>query len=189
MFGPLSLLSPGRWLLALGLVLALVLGYRAFVSHQQGIGEERARVRYDAAIAKQKGEAYAKLEAATRRVHEAERALEQARQKQEIDDALNTRTLADLRVRLRAAAGPGLRLRDPNAAAGGGWGCGGGADPKAAAPADDRPADSAEAAGLLSAELTGLLQQQAEEADAVNAAYIACRADAVNVRAIGAGRS
>lgn len=182
MFGALSLLSPGRWLLAGGLALALFLGYRAWAGHQQGIGEARATAHYSAQFAKHKADAYAKLEAAIKRAHESERILNEERHKQEKQDVSNTRTIADLQDRLRAAAGPGLRLRDPNAPTLGSGNCGGGADAKAAAPADDRPADRAEAAGLLSAELTGLLQRQAEEADIVNAAYIACREDALRVR-------
>jgi hypothetical protein len=42
----LAWLSPGRWLLVLGLALSLWLGYHAWAAHQQGIGYSRAQAEY-----------------------------------------------------------------------------------------------------------------------------------------------
>lgn len=108
------------------------------------------------------------------RVRAAEMRLVRALRNQEETDAFNKTQVADLQRRLDAAvtAGSG-RLRDPN-------GCGATRrEPAgAAAPAaEHRDADGAETAGLLSAQLTGLLRRLAREADEVNAAYASCRAD------------
>ena len=78
----------------------------------------------------------------------------------------------------RAAGGPGLR--DPWSARCGG---GGGSPAAPAAPLPTVVEQTPDAGRLLSPELEGLLLDRLEKADAINAAYIACRADAVNLRA------
>lgn len=88
----------------------------------------------------------------------------------------------DYERRLRSAAGPAGRLRDPNAK-----GCGRGGESAASTPASgpvSGPTDPAQADGLLSAQLTGLLQRLTREADDINDAYATCRADALNLRAL-----
>lgn len=176
----LAWFNPTRWILLGLLVLALGLGYVAWADHQQEIGEQRATTRYNAAIAKQKDEARQLLAAEAAKTRAAERALRDFKDQRELEDGQNKVTVADLERRLRVAAGPGQRLRDPNAA-----GCGrggGGPESAAAAGASDRAADAAEAGGLLSAQLTGLLQRLTREADDINLAYASCRADALSVR-------
>lgn len=136
-----------------------------------------------AAIEKQKAEAAQTLAAETGKVLKLERELGAARAQQEKADADNAKTIqglrADLRRTSRAAGGPGLR--DPWAPR-----CGGGSgSPAAPTPlaADSGGTDPAEAGRVFSSQLEGLLLSLAEDADAVNLAYIACRADAVNLRA------
>lgn len=46
MTAALAWLSPGRWMLVLGLALSLWLGYHAWAAHQQGIGYDRAEAKY-----------------------------------------------------------------------------------------------------------------------------------------------
>lgn len=179
-------LSPLRWLMLLGLALALTGGYLAWAQHQQQIGEDRITTRYQTAIAKQKAQAAEVLARETTRALDAERRLADLRDQREKDDATNTQTVNSLRARLRAAAGPAGRLRDPfaqPAVARCGDG-GGGAQTASAATAASGAADATEAGGLLSKELTGLFQRLTAEADAVNKAYIACRGDAIDVRAV-----
>lgn len=135
------------------------------------------------AIQKQKTEAANKLAAETGKVLKLERELGAARAQQEKADADNAKTIqnlrADLRRNSRAAGGPGLR--DPWSARCGG---GGGSPAAPAAPAaNGGGTDPADAGRLLSPELEGLLLDRLEKADTINAAYIACRADAVNLRA------
>lgn len=177
----LDWLSPKHWIV-LGLVaLALITGFVGYGELRASQAEEATSARYEAAIAQLKVKAAGELAAETRKVLEAERRLAAAVAAQEDQDAKNRNTVADLQRRLRAAAGAGQRLRDPNAA-----GCGsggGGAASAAAAHADDRAADAPETGGLLSAQLTGLLERLTREADEINAAYISCRADAQAVRA------
>jgi len=135
------------------------------------------------AIQTQKTEAANKLATETGKVLKLERELGAARAQQEKADADNAKTIqglrADLRRTSRAAGGPGLR--DPWAPRCGGGG-GGPATPAAPA-ADSGGTDPADAGRVLSPELEGLLLDRLERADQINAAYIACRADAVNLRA------
>jgi hypothetical protein len=70
---PLAWLSPGRWLLALGLLLALWLGYHAWADHQQGIGYGRAKTE-DAERAKQADKARAAVAAPIEAAHQAKAA-------------------------------------------------------------------------------------------------------------------
>lgn len=171
-------LNPGRWLLYAAFIGALLLGYNAWADHQQDIGEARANARWQQATDKLKTEARAKLAAETAKADKATDELRKFKDAQELKDAQARKTVADLRQRL--AAVPGGRLRDPNAP-----GCGsGGSDPQA----KDSPGtqhsdpDGTQAGGLLSAELTGLLQRLQSEADEINIAYAACRPDARALR-------
>jgi hypothetical protein len=70
---PLSWLSPTRWLLCAGLLLALWAGYEAWADHQQDIGDQRATARYELALAKQRTEAATKLATVTAAVRAKER--------------------------------------------------------------------------------------------------------------------
>ena len=171
-------LNPGRWLLYAAFIGALLLGYNAWADHQQGIGEGRANTRWQQATDKLKTEARAKLAAETAKADKATDELRKFKDAQELKDAQARKTVAALRQRL--AAVPGGRLRDPNAP-----GCGsGGSGPQA----KDSPGtqhsdpDGTQAGGLLSAELTGLLQRLQSEADEINIAYAACRPDARALR-------
>ncbi len=175
-------LSPARWLMLIGAALAVFFAYQAWESRQQSIGEERANLRWGKALADQKSKAAGKLSAETAKVLAVERELNEIRQAREKQDATNQSTIAGLRDRLRAAAGPGIRLRDPNAEPAGCRDGGGGPKGQPSAIAEPGRKDPTEAGGLLSAELTGLLQRLTEEADTVNAAYIACREDAIAMR-------
>lgn len=172
------------WAIKLGagllLATALIGGYLSWEDHQQGIGEARATEACNRKIETQKKKAAAVLSKETAKVVAAERALQNFKNQQEVQDAQNKKITDNLTARLRALAGSGGRLLDPHA----GRGPGGGSAPGAAAagPGDSRD-HGAEAGGVLSAELTGLLQRLTVEADAVNLAYISCRADAESVRA------
>jgi hypothetical protein len=89
---------------------------------------------------------------------------------QEASDATNTATVNDLSSQLAAK-----RLRDPNANSG----CrrsGSSQLPGAQAGTATSSADTAQAGGVLSEQLTELLKRLTREADAINDAYISCRA-------------
>ena len=164
--------------------LALVAGRGGLfwvVRHIEQRGYDRAQADCLAARAQLHAEATAILAAETDKTRLAEQALANLKNQQEMQDAANQKTIDDLSDRLRRAAGPAGRLRDPHAA---GCGGGGGSTPsEAAEPAGNRPGDAAETAGLLSADLTGLLQRLQLEADYINDAYSSCRAQAIAVRA------
>lgn len=146
----------------------------------EGRGFERAKAEDQAATNKLKAEAAALLASETSKVRTSEQALQASTDSQNLKDRDHEKTVADLSDRLRRAAGPAGRLRDPHAT-----GCGAGSSGtqgEAPSAPGDRPADSSQTGGLLSADLTGLLQRLTREADDVNAAYASCRADAYTVR-------
>lgn len=163
-----------KWLLYALLAGLAVWGYQTFVDRQQTIGEQRATARYELALSNQKAAAADLLAAETARANEAERRARELLAEQEKRDAKNVNTVAGLQARLRALAGPAGQLRDPNAQPGRGCGSGGAIGAPAADPGS-RPPDKSEAGGLLSAELSGLLQRLTFEADAINVAYASCR--------------
>ncbi len=110
----LSLLGPYRWAVYALLAAALVAAAGLFVSHQRGIGEERAAARYELSIGKQKVEAAHKLADALIDVVAAQLALQDFKNTQEVKDAKHKERVSSLSGQLLAAAGPVGRLRDPN---------------------------------------------------------------------------
>lgn len=158
-------------------VIVLLFGAWQYID---GRGYERARSECAAAITSQKNKAAALLASETAKTRAAEQALQTITHTQSLKDAENAQTLAALSDRLRHAAGPAGRMRDP-AATGCGGGSAGATAATAAAPGD-RAADDAEAGGLLSERLSGLLRELTSSADEINAAYASCRADAFAVR-------
>lgn len=162
----------------LGLLLALMLGVR--VIDQKGY--DRAKAEATAALKEQQRQAERELASETAKTRAAEQALRDFKTNQDIQDAKAQTTVADLSRRLRQRAGKSGRLRDPNA-----HGCGRGSGSpsgETATATGSGAADPAEAGGLLSAELTGLLQRLTTEADEINIVYASCRADAYQVRAL-----
>jgi hypothetical protein len=170
------------WAIKLGagvlLVSALIAGYFAWANHQQSIGEARGTAACNLKIDAQKKEAATVLAKETARVVATERALQDLKNTQEVKDAGNKKTVDTLSARLRDLAVNG-RLRDPHAGRGGG---GSGASSADASGPGNRPDNGAETSGVLSADLTGLLQRLTVEADKINLAYISCRADAEAIR-------
>lgn len=161
---------------------ALFGGYLAWASHQQGIAEARATAACNLKIEAQKKEAATLLAKETAKVVATERALQDFKNRQEVKDAGNKKTVDNLSARLRSLVGRDGRLRDPHTDSGRG---GGGSGPRGSGSPgpDNRPDNGTETSGILSAELTELLQRLTLEADEINAAYISCRADAEAVRA------
>jgi TolA-binding protein len=166
--------------------LACAAGYGTVMHHERNtaheqrdaaVGEKRQIV---AQLEQQQRDAKAKLDkltherdAAQAQLDAANTELEKQLEKRRIDNRAATAALA------AAADRNGGRLRDPNASGG----CGrGGAEGEAPAAAGDHQGHGAEAAGLLSTQLSGLLQRLTREADEVSDAYAACRADDLSIR-------
>lgn len=165
-------------LAALVLAALLVWAYIHWRDVQRGIGATAERAEWETLMARQKREAQGLLDLETARVAALEKEKREAQDAQNVKDSNNAKTIADLSGKLRDVG----RLRDPNATPAR---CGGGGSStagEAAASAGPGASDGAEAGGLLSAQLTGLLQRLTHEADELNNAYISCRADAFNVR-------
>lgn len=154
----------------------------AYSYYQQRVGESRATASYNTAIDRQKLDAGAMLAQERKNTRTAERAMQAFKNQQEIRDGENKTIVSALEARLRSAAGPAGRLRDPNAAR---CGVGGGGTPGAdPARASGGAADVAEAGGLLSKQLTEFLLSQAADADQVNLAYTSCRLDTLSLREV-----
>lgn len=163
-----------------GVILAAVLGiltagYFGWRGHQREIGAQAQRVIDQQEVDRIKAEAMLKLEVALKAKAEAEKKLRDAATAQGVKDAKNQNTVAGLTSRLAdlTAAGAG-RLRDPNQTSGCGGG-GSGAPGTATAGSGAGASDAPQTGGLLSPQLTGLLQRLTAEADAINLAYISCR--------------
>jgi hypothetical protein len=163
--------------IVLGLVLAVLSGIRQIDQR----GYNRAKAEDQAATNQLKADAAARLASETERVRETERAMQIQLSNQNLKDATHEKIVADLSGRIRLAAGPAGRLRDPNAT---GCGRGGGSTPAdPATGADGGATDGAQTGGLLSVPLTELLAKALRESDEINVAYVSCRSDAFKVRA------
>lgn len=168
-------------LIKIGAVLALLAALFFAERYIEGLGYSRARAEDQVAAETLKTQAEATLADETEKVRLQNIALQKLTNAQNLKDADHAKTVSDLSARLRIAAGPSGRLRDPNAV-----GCGssgGGAQSAAASPANDSAGNPAQTGGLLSAELSGLLQRLQLEADTINDAYASCRAQAIADRA------
>lgn len=158
---PLNLLGPSKWLVYLGLALSCGL-------YIDARGYQRAEDKFTRAA----DAAKIKADDATALLQAQ---LDAAKNTQEMLDETHRTTIATLATQLRLRAGPAQQLRDPHAT-----GCPATAP---AAPADPGAGDGTQTGGLLSAELTGLLQRLTHEADEINNAYASCRPDSFSIRA------
>lgn len=179
----LAWFNPARWLMAMGVVASLLIGYLAWETHQQHIGEARMDARWKLATVELKREAREALDAQKKLVADAERSLQEFKNQQEVKDATNQNTVASLSGRLRdlVRVNDG-RLRDPNAT-----GCrssSSGSESGTTSASNAGASNGTETGGLLSQQLSNLLLQRLNEADTINNAYIACRADTYKLRAV-----
>ena len=167
-------------LLKIAAVMALLAALFFGEQYIESRGYDRRAVEDAAAIEQSKREATNKLLRLTDRAHEAEQALQDQKNTQDLKDAQHAQTNADLSRRLGAAAGAAGRLRDPHSP-----GCG----PSGGVASGETPAatgggatDHAQTSGLLSVPLTELLATVLREADDINTAYASCRADTLAIR-------
>lgn len=180
---PLSAFIPPWWRWLAGaaaalLVMAAIGWYGEWRADARGAEVKQA---YEMQIGRQKVQAATELAGETRKALALERALADVTAKLEDLDAKNQRDAADAQRRLTALAGVNAgRLRDPNAA--GCRGSGGRAPGQTATAAVGGDGGAAQAGGLLSEQLSGLLRRLEAESDEVNNAYAACRPWAIEVR-------
>jgi hypothetical protein len=151
--------------IAIAVVILLALAASHWKAYHVGGANSRAELAEY--VAKQQQE----LNEATGKVLMQERALQSAKQTREKQDAINKKTISDL-----SAGFTGIRLHDPFAASG--------CTSESATPsaANDSAGNTAEGSGVFSARASELLQRLTREADEINIAYIACRADGENIR-------
>jgi len=157
------------------------LGYAGYRIDRRATAIENSR--WELEVGKLKLKAADELRVARDERDLAQGKLNTALAAQERADDANKEIVAGFEVKLRAARALSAgRMRDPNAT-----GCGGGRQ-DAAGQGSSGPisggGNAAEASGLLSTELTGLLDKLTREADDINVAYASCRADAFTTRAL-----
>lgn len=160
-------------------LLAALFGAEQYVEH---LGYTRAQAEATVALDRLKLDAAATLATETAKVVAYQNAVQSLTNALDLKDADHVKTVNTLQTRLRAAADPAGRLRDPNAP-----GCGGGGGGVAvggSGASGDRGADPAQAGGLLSVQLSELLQDRLTEADQINLAYASCRARLVAQQAL-----
>lgn len=172
----MSLLDPYRWILAGGLMLALVVGYFAWEKHIRN--DERAKVvaEYNKQIEAQKADAQKKLAEVTAEVDAKSKALQEHKDAQENTDVINEKTISILADKLHSVS-----LRDPSTVAGR-WESGSSPTGQVTASSSTCATDIPAASGVLSQQLTDYLISQAKLADIINNAYISCRADSLVIR-------
>lgn len=168
-------------LAAIAAILAALWGAEQYI---EGIGAAKQLARDQVAADALKRDAARVLSVETAKAASATAALAEFRVNQENIDEKAKTTIDELAQALQLAArrpAGGGRLRDPNAVDGCRAG-GSGSTAPVATTSDNRAADRAETGGLLSEKLTGLLQRLTFEADTINSAYAACRADGQALR-------
>jgi hypothetical protein len=163
------------------IIFALCAVIGAFVAGERA-GESHAHAADLVSTETLKAQAATTLAAETDKTRKAEQALQDLTNTQNLKDADHEKLVSDIAGRLRAAADSAGRLRDPNAATVGCWPSGRGAAGAVAGAASDRPGDASEADGVLSVQLTELLQQLTASADTINDAYASCRTIAIKDR-------
>ena len=174
----------------IGGVLALLTALFFSEQYIEGLGAKKEVLACSAKIEAGNAQAGRDLAAATAKVADQQIKLQAMVDKQNIEDSKHAETSAILtdHIHTLAALYAG-RLRDPNASPSQGGGSCSGAVSQVAGPAGSSPADGSQTGGLLSAELTGLLQRVQLEADAINDAYASCKSDAISIRALLSGSS
>lgn len=164
---------------AIGAATAL---YFSWASHQQKIGEDRATAIYNKQIEDLQKRTRVKLSEQNNLVLSAQKDLADFKNAQELKDATNKSKVESLNRRLRDLANlESGRLRDPNADET----CRERSNPgpnTSLARTGNSNDDASKTSGLLSTALSELLQSVGEEADAINLAYISCRADSQSLR-------
>lgn len=160
-------------------LLAALFGAEQYVEH---LGYTRAQAEATAAIKQLKIDAAATLATETAKVTAYQAAVQAFTDDRNLKDADHAKTVTSLQTRVRNLSNPAGQLRDPHAPGCGG--SGGGTTSPAGGAAGDRPADATQTGGLLSAELSGLLQSRLTEADEINLAYASCRARLVEQQAL-----
>ena len=164
---------------AIGAATAL---YFSWASHQQKIGEDRATAIYNKQIEDLQKRTRIKLIEQNNLVLSAQKDLADFKNAQELKDATNKSKVESLNRRLRDLANlESGRLRDPNADETCRERSNPGPDTRLARTGDSND-DTPTTSGLLSTALSELLQSVGEEADAINLAYISCRADSQSLR-------
>ena len=167
----------------IGGVLALLTALFFSEQYIEGLGAKKEVLACSAKIEAGNAQAGRDLAAATAKVADQQIKLQAMVDKQNIEDSKHAETSAILtdHIHTLAALYAG-RLRDPNASPSRGGGSCSGAVSQVAGTANDRGGNGAEANGVLSTDLTGLLQRLTKESDRINDAYTSCRSTAVKDR-------
>ena len=170
-------------LLKIGGVLALLGALFFGEQYIEGLGAKKEVLACSAKIEAGNAQAGRDLAAATAKVADQQIKLQAVVDQQNIEDSKHEETSAILTDSIHTLAGLYAgRLRDPNTKPSRGGGSCSDAISQVAGTPDDRGGNGAEANGVLSTDLTGLLQRLTKESDRINDAYTSCRSTAVKDR-------
>lgn len=174
--------NPTRWLMLLGLGLALIAGYFAWEHNIRADEKTKVDKVWEAKLDKQKVEAAGLLAAETARVGAIELKWSTFKNQQEIKDGKAQQVVAGYKNRIASLlSSNGGRLRDPNAEIGC-RGSSGSAEGQIVPSPGNSTEYTAETGGLFSEEASRLFIELTSEADQINLAYASCRADSLNLR-------
>ena len=175
-------MTPYKLLAGFLAMLAMLAAVALYGHRQYNKGVQLTTLRYETAIAKQKAAAAEQLAVVTTQIAAKEQILQLAKDKQNITDAQHTKTINTLSGKLRVALNASSGLCDGTSA---GCGLGGGGTSVAAnCDAHTSSNDTTGCGRIFSAGVADLLEQLTFKADAINNAYTACRADAIQIRTV-----
>lgn len=166
-----------RYLIYFGIFLSVITGYNIWANHEQSIGYDKAKVEYEKVIQDQKDIATQALITETAKVTVKEKELQEFKNNREVIDRANTKKVNALSNSVRAMS---QQLRDPHQISAIKYS--NSSSSSDSSNSNSGSGNGAEASGLLSAELTGLLSRITSEADEINLAYISCKEDSQNIR-------
>lgn len=169
-------------------VIALLLTFIAIVGacmlyghFQYARGVRITTLTYETAIAKQKNAAAQQLAVVTQQVEYKEQTLQAAKNTQDIKDVQHTQIVSSLSNKLRDALNANIRVCNSSTECGNGSSS---ANGKNIGNAVIGANNIASGNGILSANFADVLEQLTLDADTINNAYVACRADAIQIRDI-----
>ena len=182
----LAMLNPYKWLILAGVLAAGTASFYAYKAHVYSTGytngSNTATAKYNEAISQQKLDAAALLADVVASHNKLNSDLDKLKADRELQDEKNKNTVATQKRRIDRLVDELGRLRDPKAPIAR---CGDGSSPtmfNAAGAPIDSAGDGTYVPGLLSVEFSRLFRGHDELADAINLAFISCKAYAIKAR-------
>lgn len=169
-----------KFIVIVACFMAFIIAINSWNNHEQSIGASIEKLKYEKILAVQKAESEALLASETSKVIDIERKLNEMKNQREVVDNENKKKVDNLSNSVRILTGA-VRLRDPNARCGQNNSTSKGAT---TSNTSNSTGNGTNAGELLSPELNQLLWDRAEKADRINIAFLSCKEDSKNIRAM-----